>query len=78
MTSNPPNVPQLKPIEYFFGILRLKVFKNGFKRKSTDELKNKIASDIRKLPNEFYHNLMNGVAMKVRKASRQGLDSMFH
>ena len=77
-SSNPPNVPQLRPIEDVFGILRLKVFKDGFKPKSTDELKKKIASEIRKLPKEFYHNLMNGVAMKVRKASRQGLDSMCH
>ena len=40
-SSNPPNVPQLRPIEDFFGILRLKVFKDGFKPKSTDELKEK-------------------------------------
>jgi transposase len=36
-SSNPPNVPQLRPIENFWAILKRRVYKNGW---ATDKIEN--------------------------------------
>ena len=40
--DNPPCVPQLRPIENFFGILKQQVYKNGWEAQSHDQLKGRI------------------------------------
>jgi hypothetical protein len=40
--SNPPNCPQVRPIETYWALLKRRVCNNGWKAKSVKELKEKI------------------------------------
>jgi hypothetical protein len=45
--SNPPNCPQMRPIETYWALLRRRVYNNGWKAKSVKELKEKIRKEMR-------------------------------
>jgi transposase len=73
-TSNPPNVPQMGPIENFWAILKGRVYKNGWIVKNIEDLIRKIKFKIKKMP--ICQNLMSGLKIKVRKAADNGVLSV--
>jgi transposase len=48
--SNPPNYPQLRPIERFWTILKRKIYAKGWTAKTSEDLIDKIKSELRKIP----------------------------
>jgi hypothetical protein len=77
-TSNPPNVPQVRPIENFWAILKGRVYKNGWTAKNIEELVRKIMLELKKLPKTICQNLMSGLKTKVRKAADDGVLSVIN
>lgn len=69
---NPPNVPQIRPIERFWAILQKKIYSNGWSTDSVPILIRRIKSLIRKTPENLAQNLMRGLKTKVRKAADRG------
>ena len=67
--SNPPNVPQLLPIEHYWSILKSNVYKNEWTAKSIKHLKQRIRSTIKKTSAQTYRNLMRGIKTDTRKAA---------
>ena len=47
--DNPPNVPQLRPIETFWGILKSKVYNGGWPARMEHQLKLRIRKCLREL-----------------------------
>lgn len=73
---NPPNVPQVRPIEDFWAILKRKVYSDGWVENSTKELKKKIRKELRSIPASTFRSLMGGLKTKLRKAADGGVLSI--
>lgn len=73
---NPPNAPQLRPIERFWAHLKRKVYKNGWEAQNLQQLKVKIEKVVRKIPISYYQNLMKNVNSKIFKAARMCTDAV--
>lgn len=69
---NPPNVPQVRPIEKFWSHLKREVFKDGFKPKTIDELEQKAKKAFKTFDREYFEGLMKSVPRKVRAAAARG------
>ena len=58
---NTPNVPQARPIENFWGCIFQKVYEDGWKAKSEDQLSRRIKSKLQEFDVNFLQDLMKGV-----------------
>ena len=75
-TTNPPNVPQARPIENLWGILAQKVYEWGWEATTQQELISRIQSQLKKFDSIFLQSLMGGVKTKLRAIADRGvLDS---
>ena len=77
-TSNPPNVPQLRPIEDFWTNLKRRVFCNNFRPKNVQSLIRKIKLELTKMPTSVFSTVMEKVPQNCRKASRTGVNFFLH
>lgn len=75
---NPPNVPQVRPIEEFWSILKRKVYFDGWTAESDKHLIRKIKKELRNMPKNVCQNLMRGLKTKVRKAADNGVLSVIN
>jgi hypothetical protein len=76
--SNPPNVPQLRPIEKFWANLKRNVYKNGWRGEKIEDLIVKIKKELKKLPPEICQNYLRTLKTKVRKAADNGVLSVIN
>lgn len=76
--KNPPNVPQLRPIEDFWGLLKQEVYRHGWRADSIDQLKRRIQFCLRKLDPSVVQNMMSQVQQRLSRARRLGVQSMIH
>jgi hypothetical protein len=60
-TTNPLNVPQARPIENFWGILAQKVYEEGWKATTQQELISRIQSQLKNFDSNILQSLMGGV-----------------
>ena len=72
-TTNPPNVPQARPIENLWGILAQKVYEGGWEAKTQQELISRIQSQLKKFDSNFLQSLMGGVKTKLRAIADRGV-----
>ena len=57
-TTNPPNVPQARPIENEWVILAQKVYEGGWEAKTQQELISRIQSHLKNFDSNFLQSLM--------------------
>jgi hypothetical protein len=76
--DNPPNVPQLRPIEDFWYILKCKVYENGWEAKNAQLLKKRISLKLKEFDQNFVQRLMKKVKTNIRIASRNGAEELVH
>jgi hypothetical protein len=76
--DNPPNVPQLRPIERFWSLLKSKVYEKDWKAKNIDHLKTRIKQKLREISPKEIINLMKKVKTNVRKAADKGQNFMYN
>ena len=74
---NPPNVPQARPIENFWGCLSEKVYEGGWQASSEQQLINRIKLKLKEFDLNFVKSLMTGVKAKLRKIGHDGVFSLF-
>lgn len=67
--DNPPNVPQLRPIENFWGILKSQVYNGGWEAKTMNQLKLRIKKCLRELDWNVVQSMMSSIKTKLRKAA---------
>lgn len=77
-TENPPNVPQLRPIEDFWANLKRRVYVNNFRPKNIQSLIRKIKSELVKMPTATFSTAMENVPQNCRKAARMGVIFFLH
>ena len=64
---NPPNVPQARPIENFWGCLAKKVYEGDWEAKTEQQLISRVESKIKEFDLNFVECLMKGVKAKIKK-----------
>lgn len=76
--NNPPNVPQLRPIEDFWAILKRRVYKKNFRPETIEDLIRKIRLELNKVDIALCERLMSSVPKKVRRAANYGVNCLIH
>lgn len=76
--ENPPNVPQLRPIEDFWAYLKRKVYSNNFRPKTTKHLQQKIKKELANMKTLSFAASMSKVPANCRKAERIGVNFFLH
>ena len=69
---NPPNVPNLRPIENFWSAIKQQVYGNGYKPESIEDLEKKVRFVMRKVTPSYCERFMSDVPKCVRLADRKG------
>ncbi len=73
--TNPPNVPQARPIENFWGHLSQLVYEGGWEAKTEQQLIRRIESKLKEIDLKFLQTLMGGVKTKLRSIADEGVFS---
>lgn len=76
--ENPPNAPQIRPIEDFWANLKRRVYGNNYRPKSVKKLIQKIRLELKNFPTSYFTSAMQKVPENCRKASRYGLEIFLH
>ena len=76
--ENPPNVPQLRPIEDFWGLVKQEVYRGGWEATSEDQLKRRIRRAVEAINPEVPLTMMRRVGERVRAANRHGVAQLQH
>ncbi|KAI6647164.1 hypothetical protein LOD99_8817 [Oopsacas minuta] len=77
-SANPPNTPQLRPIEDFWGYLKSKVYEGGWEAKSFRMLKQRIRKSIRQVEFSIVQRLFSSVKTNIRKSADNGPLAAIH
>jgi len=75
---NPPNCPQLRPIEDFWGILKQLVYAKGWEATTHIQLQRRIRYCLRKVDVQTVQKMMSSVKSKIRRARASGVETMVH
>jgi hypothetical protein len=75
---NPPNVPQLRPIEDFWGWLKQLVYQQGWKGKNLEQLQRRIKYCLGKVDQGAVRNMMEQVKGSIHIARAEGVQSAHH
>ena len=70
---NPPNVPQARAIENFWGCLGEKVYENAWEAKNEDQLIRRINAKLKEFDLHFVQDLMRGIKGKLRNIYEAGV-----
>lgn len=70
--DNPPNVPQARPIEDFWGLLTRKIYDNGWEAQNEAQLRGRIYQKIREIDINIVQNMMGHVRQKLRTIEDHG------
>ena len=71
-SENPANVPEARPIEDFWAILKGEVYKGGWKTDDFDVLKKKIRLCLRKMDQNLVQDLIAGTSARLNKIRNDG------
>ena len=70
--ENPPNIPQLRPIERFWAHLKAKVYSNGWETDDIKTLKLRIRKKLRDFDDEYFKRLCANDKRKISLAAKRG------
>lgn len=70
---NPANVPEVRPIEDFWAILKRKVYAKGWEAKSHQQLKNRIRYCLRNIDASAVQRLAQKAKARIRKVAYYGV-----
>ena len=63
---NPPNIPQARPIENFWGCLVQKVYEGGWEAATEEQLIRRINLKLREFDSNYLQSLFRGLKTKLR------------
>ena len=76
--ENPPNLPQLRPIEDFWASHKDLVYQGGWEAQNDRDLIKRIKDKLKCFDQNYFLNLMMRVKTKLRKAADKGPDALIH
>ncbi len=75
---NPPNSPQICPIEDFSGLLKAAVYEKGWEATSFNSLKRRIRKKMAEMGSAVCQRRMAGLKTKIRFCADNGVISAVH
>ena len=72
--SNPPNAPELRPIEKFWAHLKHRVYQDGWTATNINQLKARVEEKIDSFDVEYFERLMKNVRQKINQVVRKGFN----
>lgn len=73
---NPANVPKVRPIEDFWGVLKQKVYENDWSAKDLDQLKQRIKWAFSQVPAETFQSICTSIHKRLRTVAKYGIDAI--
>lgn len=70
--DNPPNLPQVRPIEDFWALLSRKVYHGGWEAQNEEQLRRRIYEKLREVDLESVQHLMRDIRRKLRLVEEHG------
>ena len=74
--ENPPSAPQIRPIENYWGILKMKVYEGNWSAKDREALFRKIKIKQKEIDQDVVIKMFENLKTKVHKANENGLTSL--
>ena len=71
--ENPANLPECRPIERLWKLIKQKVYANAWKAKNLNELEKRIRDCIKKIDKSELAPLFEGFLPKLRNVGRNGV-----
>lgn len=71
--ENRPNLPECRPVENFWSILKGEVYKNNWQAKDLDQLKQRIRYCLKNIDIEKVKDLFKKIRSQIRKISKKGV-----
>ena len=72
-SDNPPNVPEVRPIEDFWSILKGIVYEGNWQADTIDQLRRRIEYSLKKIDPAFVQSLFDGTLSRLDNVRRHGL-----
>ena len=74
--ENPPNAPQIRPIENYWGILKMKVYDGNWSAKDREALIRRIKIKQKEIDQDVVIKMFDKLKQKVHNANQNGLSSL--
>ena len=74
--ENPPNAPHIRPIENYWGILKMKVYENNWSADNRDQMIRRIKSKIKEIDQNMVAGMFDNLKAKIHLANTNGLSSL--
>lgn len=74
--ENPPNLPQIRPIERFWALLKMKVYENNWSASNKNQLAARIHQKAKEIDQESLARLYSGLRGKIRTGARDGIQNL--
>ena len=71
--ENPANLPECRPIEKFWAILKGRVYANNWKAKDLEQLRKRVELCINEIEKELVTKLMEGMIENLKTVARKGV-----
>jgi len=71
--DNPANLPEVRPIENFWSLLKAKVYEDGWQANDIPQLTRKIRKCLKNFDKDLIHRLFSGVRSRLDKVRRVGV-----
>ncbi|XP_074596310.1 uncharacterized protein LOC141851465 [Brevipalpus obovatus] len=72
--KNPPNVPQLRPIETFWSHLKAKVYYDGWTAKNFEDMKKRIRNCLKNFGKPYFERLFQNTKKLINRAEKHGVE----
>jgi transposase len=73
---NPPNAPQIRPIERFWAHLKGKVYESGWTAENEDQLMRRIKKKAKEFSEDYFSNLFSNFKDKIYRCAKDGFNSL--
>ena len=73
---NPPNAPQIRPIEMYWGALKQRVYAKNWTANDRDQLIRKIKKCAKEMESQIYVRMFEKLRERINSAMENGLDSL--
>ena len=74
--KKPPNAPQIKPIENYWGILKMKVYEGNRTAQTRDHLIRRIKMKQKEINQDIVIKMFDNLKGRVHVANENGLQSL--
>ena len=71
--ENPANLPECRPIEQLWAILKTAVYAQSWKAKDLSQLRRRVVDCVNKLDQSIVAKLFDGMLKNMRLVNRQGV-----